>query len=59
MTRKDYIAIAAAIKRNLDAYGDYTEARQAMTEIAISVSQVMARDNARFDSIKFLAACGV
>ena len=55
MTRKDYVAIAAAIKDagerfNMDGAGNY---------LAHQLAALLARDNPRFDRARFLAACGV
>ena len=58
MTRKDYVAIAAALlaARQLCE----TDNQRRGTERAVHcVSQVMARDNPRFDRVRFLKACGV
>jgi hypothetical protein len=66
MTRKDYVAIAAAFKLCLD------NRRQAQAETGMFAEQiagfidavnitaaVFAADNPRFDRERFLKACGV
>ena len=55
MTRRDYVAIAAAIKDagerfNMDGAGQY---------IASRLADMLVRDNPRFDRKRFLIACGV
>lgn len=62
MTRKDYIAIAAAIQRARSA-SNYRETQEAMLEMhtgcAHSIADALALDNPRFDRERFLKACGV
>jgi len=54
MSRKDYIAIAAAI-RSIDA--DYKGIHAIVcSEIAEQIADVFAADNSRFDRERFLAA---
>ena len=55
MTRKDYEAIAVAIK-NADRYDD---GEQIASSIVHNIADVMARDNPRFDRARFLKAAGV
>lgn len=61
MTRKDYVAIAAAIRRGaIEAKlegGDRDSVRMAANSIAAEVSYVLAGDNPRFDKAKFMEAC--
>lgn len=58
MTKKDYIAIAAAIREQVDA--DANKGGHSITRaIADRIADACARDNARFDRGRFLAACGV
>lgn len=68
MTRKDYEAIAAAIRAEHDAWRiekpeDDAKMHQAASltcgYIAQRIAEVMARDNRRFDRARFLKACGV
>ena len=61
MTLKDYVAIAAAIKRHFGV--DMAWRNNAGTDWAIrlfvgQLTDHMAKDNPRFDRIKFWAACG-
>lgn len=68
MTRKDYVALAAALKdakplstrpqmRNL--YGAEDETPYTVWCASVyAVSDVLGRDNTRFDRERFLTACG-
>lgn len=62
MTRKDYILIAAALRfvKPEPLAGQPVESAITNTwENTVSnVASTLARDNARFDSGRFLAACG-
>ena len=58
MTRKDYVAIAAAICETLK-YHERTDAIDALAFLARDLAATMARDNPRFDRARFLKACGV
>lgn len=60
MTRKDFVAIAEAIKDARDALGfsDSIESR-VLDSMAKSIANVCATTNPRFDRSKFLEACGV
>lgn len=57
MTRKDYVAIAAAIHNA--PWSDSMTAEATITAIAENIAEVMSRDNPRFDRERFLKACGV
>jgi hypothetical protein len=61
MTRKDYILLAAALRSTRDSYAPHWDANlfRACTDHAKAVADVLARDNARFDRQRFLAAAGV
>ena len=54
MTRKDYELIASVI-RNADEVAD-DQTREALAEM---FADVLAGTNDRFDSARFLTACGV
>jgi hypothetical protein len=54
MTRKDYVAIAAAIKALLQERPAAPPQR-----VAQVLADHMARENPRFDRARFLKACGV
>jgi hypothetical protein len=50
VTRKDYEAIAAAVaSMEVDA--------QCRTRVASALADVLAKNNARFDRARFVAAC--
>lgn len=63
MTRKDYVAIAAALKAarmNTYTSGAVVQTHlHAVNSTAAQIADVMARDNPRFDRGRFLKACGV
>jgi hypothetical protein len=58
MTRKDYVAIAAAIKlaRSTNTKPGH---QIAVSDVALLIAGVMADDNSRFDRARFLKACGI
>lgn len=55
MSRKDYVAIAAALRSALAAGAE----ERSIAEAARRIADVMAAGNPRFDRARFLAACGV
>lgn len=58
MTRKDYVAIAAAIETAYrNAPGGNGQAQ--IYALASAIADHMAADNARFDRERFMRACGV
>lgn len=65
MSKKDYVAIAAALRGALPVaainhLGPEGLARQAgIEQAARNIAGHCARDNPRFDTVRFLAACGV
>lgn len=65
MTRKDYIAIAAAFvaaRADITTKEPDTSHRDMYDGASLAaeyVADVMARDNPRFDRARFLKACGV
>ena len=61
MTRKDYIAIAAAIHRTgmASRIGKKKSSEETLRLAAIDIAATMAQDNPRLDRERFLAACGV
>lgn len=56
MTRKDYVAIAAAIRKEVIYSG--SETTTALKSVADSIADIMKRDNPRFDRSRFIDACG-
>ena len=63
MTRKDYIAIAAALKAARVTNGTNNPNRalylNGIANAANRIADAMQADNARFDRARFLAACEV
>jgi len=61
MTRKDYVAIAGALKAQRYAYAPHWDANlfRACNDNAKAIAEVLASDNPRFDRQRFLDACGV
>lgn len=60
MTRKDYVAIAEAIKRTREALPTNADLEHnAVCRTARNIALVMLNDNPRFDVSRFLKACGV
>ena len=61
MTRKDFEAIAAAVKEVVDRplAQENLEMRVMATAIAGKLADVCAGSNGRFDRGRFLRACGV
>lgn len=58
MSKNNYVAIAATIK-NIRELCQAKEAREAITYIASDLAREFVKDNPRFDSDKFLRACGL
>lgn len=58
MTRKHFEAIAAAIVKNCGE-GQPPSVRLALDGTAKDLAAIFADENPRFDSARFLAACGV
>lgn len=62
MTRKDYVAIAAALKdaATTEFQAQFPVSADMMRlEIIGRIAGVFAQDNPRFDRARFLKACGV
>lgn len=62
MTRKDYILIAAGLKEARSSYAAMPNVavyHNGIDNAATRICDALARDNARFDRARFLAACGV
>ena len=63
MTRKDYVAIAAAISDgalvNCATQAEVQMQATVRSKIARQLAEGMAADNPRFDRARFLKACGV
>jgi hypothetical protein len=59
MTRKDYNLIALSVLNELSCYDDLTSEATAIRELARRLSYNLSMDNPRFDTARFLTACGV
>ena len=65
MTKKDYVAIAGAIKtaRTKQVTTGRTQhtifATWAVDDTAIAIADVLRADNSKFDTTRFLQACGL
>ena len=59
MTRKDYQLIASGVLSILRCYDNETPENKAIKELAEQLSYELGMDNPRFDSNRFLVACGV
>lgn len=60
MTRKDYVALAAAVRKVHDSYGKNWNPNlfRAVRDVALSLADTLARDNPRFDRARFMRAAG-
>lgn len=59
MTKKHYVAIAAAIKSGEEARPVSATSASTQEQIAMACADYFASDNPRFDRARFLKACGV
>jgi hypothetical protein len=55
MSKKDYVAIAAAIRAAIASVND----REPVMAIVNAIASCMQRDTSRFDRARFVAGCGV
>jgi hypothetical protein len=60
MTRKDYVAIAVALKssRPVDIYSNTAKRHQWYADVS-AIAELFKRENARFDPWMFFDNCGV
>jgi hypothetical protein len=56
MTKKDYIAIAAALKQTL-RYCETDYQRRGVQRASLTLADMLAADNPLFDRARFLDAC--
>lgn len=59
MTRKDYVAVSNLVKAEKSVNRDNPGIVRALDNLAMSLADVMARDNERFDRGRFYTACGI
>ncbi len=59
MTKKDYELIAAAIKIESDNFKDDIKSFEVVYFTARGIASALRVDNPRFDSARFMKACGV
>lgn len=65
MSKKDYILLARVIKSQVDSastcvdYQDKEQGEYWTKELAKVLAQTLKLENARFDSERFLTACGI
>lgn len=57
MTRKDYDRLAAAFKRNRH-FDDPQDVSDRLDALAADLAGELAAENPRFDTARFLKACG-
>jgi hypothetical protein len=59
MSRKDYVAIAEAIREAKRETAETLGSSYVLRLAAEEIARALKRDNARFDRERFLTACGV
>lgn len=59
MTRKDYQAIAVALKAELVEQRYRANGPKAVRGVAVRLAREFMADNPKFDPYKFYAACGI
>lgn len=57
MTRKDYIKLAAAIKKARQDIMFYDNAQAAIESVVTGLADALGDDNPRFDRERFVKAC--
>ncbi len=58
MSRKDYIAIAQALKGTKEIHASTLGAASVLHQAADLIADALASENPRFDRQKFISACG-
>ena len=58
MSRKDYVALAAAIAKTRDETREILGSHSVLRVAADRIADVLAADNERFDADRFLTAAG-
>lgn len=58
MNKKHYVKIAKAIKKEHEAIGANIGGSVALVSLMLTLGEIFAEDNERFNKEKFYAACG-
>ena len=59
MTRKDYEAIAKAVRATVEELSAYPDPMTVLIKVVTRVAKVLHEDNSRFDVARFMKACGL
>lgn len=59
MSKKDYIMLSKVLRAGLQDEEKDTHSYKAIASIAYSLTQTLKLENSRFDSERFLTACGL
>jgi hypothetical protein len=59
MTRKDYVLIADTLANLMQDFNNCGDDSVSLSLVAQELADTLAKDNPRFDSARFLTACGV
>jgi len=59
MTRKDYVLIAKTFNNLMGDFNNCGDDSVSLSLVAQELADTLAKDNPRFDSARFLVACGV
>lgn len=59
MSRKDYIAIADAFKREYESISPYSNSAGHIRVVANNIASYLAQDNESFQKERFINACGM
>ena len=59
MSKKDYILLSKVVNAELNTWQKDSTGYKAVSSVAYTLAQTLKLQNARFDSEKFLTACGI
>jgi hypothetical protein len=59
MTRKDYVLIAETLSDLMSDFNNGGDDSCSLTIVAEELARALSKDNERFDTARFLLACGV